>query len=62
MKLVENAQNSKAPIQAFADKIAAYFVPTIVTLAVIDWIVWFTVTYTDTENKILQNTKHESKF
>lgn len=45
--MVENAQNTKAPIQGVADKISAYFVPTIVTLAVISWIIWFTIVYTN---------------
>jgi P-type Cu+ transporter len=45
MKLVESAQSAKAPIQGVADKIAKYFVPTIVLLAVLDWIYWFSFTY-----------------
>ena len=47
IKMVENAQNTKAPIQGFADKISAYFVPLIVILAIIDWIIWFSLIYTD---------------
>ena len=45
MKLVENAQNTKAPIQGFADKLSSYFVPTIVILAILDWIVWFSLVF-----------------
>ena len=60
MKLVENAQNSKAPIQGFADKISSIFVPTIIILACLDWIVWFSVVYSDQD--ILKNTKHTTKF
>lgn len=51
MKLVENAQNSKAPIQGYADKISAVFVPTIVGLAILAWIIWFSIVYTDTTDK-----------
>ncbi|MFA7301711.1 MAG: heavy metal translocating P-type ATPase [Candidatus Shapirobacteria bacterium] len=35
IKLVEDAQSSKAPIQDLADKISAYFVPTIIIIALI---------------------------
>ena len=62
MKMVENAQNSKAPIQSFADKISSVFVPFIVTLAVMSWIVWFVITYNAEDGSLLKNTKHESKF
>ena len=47
MKLVESAQTAKAPIQGVADQIARYFVPAIVVLAIISWIVWFTIVYSD---------------
>jgi len=39
--LVEEAQGSKAPIQGFADKIAAIFVPTVISLAIIIFLVWY---------------------
>lgn len=41
VRLIENAQGSKAPIQSLADKIAAIFVPTVIILAIITFVVWF---------------------
>jgi Cu+-exporting ATPase len=40
VKIVEQAQGSKAPIQALADKVAAVFVPVVVGLAVLSFLVW----------------------
>ncbi len=41
IRLVEDAQGSKAPIQAVADKISAVFVPTVLVLAVVTFVVWY---------------------
>src|SRR3989339_1454404 len=43
IRIVEEAQGSKAPIQAFADRISAYFVPVVIVLAIITFLVWYLV-------------------
>ncbi len=40
VQMVADAQRSKAPIQKLADVAAAYFVPTVIGIAVITFIVW----------------------
>ncbi|MDP2938673.1 MAG: copper-translocating P-type ATPase, partial [Candidatus Omnitrophota bacterium] len=40
IKLVEDAQGSKAPIQELADKVAAIFVPTVLIIAFASFFIW----------------------
>jgi P-type Cu+ transporter len=40
IRLVEEAQGSKAPIQELADKISAYFVPAVLLIAIIAFTIW----------------------
>lgn len=43
IELVGKAQRSRAPIQALADKVAAWFVPTVIAIAAVSFVVWFVV-------------------
>lgn len=43
IKMVEEAQGSKAPIQRLADKISAVFVPTVLFIASLTIILWLTI-------------------
>ena len=44
IKLVEQAQGSKAPIQRQVDRVAAYFVPFVIGVALLTFIVWMAAT------------------
>lgn len=41
VKLVEEAQGSRAPIQRFADTISAYFVPVVIVIAIATFAFWY---------------------
>ena len=43
INLVESAQGSKPPVQRIADKAVTYFIPTILTIAVVSFILWYYV-------------------
>jgi Cu+-exporting ATPase len=43
IKMVEECQGTKVPIQEFADKITGYFVPTVLLIAMAAFILWMTV-------------------
>jgi len=41
VQLIEDAQGSKAPIQAFADRVAAWFVPVVFAIAAGTFVIWY---------------------
>ncbi|MDD2696920.1 MAG: copper-translocating P-type ATPase [Candidatus Pacebacteria bacterium] len=40
IKIVEEAMGSKAPIQLLADKVSFYFVPTVISIAILSFLLW----------------------
>jgi len=43
VRLVEEAQGQKAPVQALADRVAGVFVPIVIAVAIAAFVVWFVV-------------------
>lgn len=43
IKMVQEAQGSKAPVQKLVDKIAGIFVPVVMSISIITFIVWFSI-------------------
>lgn len=43
VKVVREGQTKRAPIEAFADILTAYFVPAVVLVALLTWIIWMSL-------------------
>jgi Cu+-exporting ATPase len=43
IRLVEEAQGSKAPIQRLADRVVSYFVPIVIGIAIITFVIWYSI-------------------
>tara|TARA_Y100000310_G_scaffold89923_1_gene87067 strand:- start:27371 stop:29530 length:2160 start_codon:yes stop_codon:yes gene_type:complete len=48
IKLIEEAQTKKAPIQRFADTVSSYFVPIVIFIAILTFTVWFSIIHVET--------------
>jgi Cu+-exporting ATPase len=44
IKMVEDAQGSKAPIQKIADRVSGIFVPTVIGIAIVTFLIWYLTT------------------
>ena len=53
VKSVETAQNDKAPIQRFADKISSIFVPTVLVIAGLTFLGWFVASDFNVEKSLM---------
>jgi Cu+-exporting ATPase len=56
VRLVQEAQGSKAPIQRLADRVTAYFVPVVLAIAAVTFVVWFLIGPEPAFNLALLNT------
>jgi len=43
VEMVAQAQRSRAPIQGLADKVASWFVPTVIVVAIVTFVIWATL-------------------
>ena len=46
VKLMRDAQGSRAPIQALADRVSGVFVPVVIVIALLDFVIWFVAVHT----------------
>ncbi|XP_077984572.1 copper-transporting ATPase 2-like [Glandiceps talaboti] len=62
VRLVEDAQTSKAPIQRLADVVAGYFVPIIISLALVTLIIHLILGFTGVMDSYRQKCRNDNRF
>lgn len=62
VKVVEDAQTSKPPIQQFADRVAGIFVPVVITLSLVTFMVWMIISHVWTSLPAVFHSPGVSKF
>jgi P-type Cu+ transporter len=53
INLLEEASLSKSNIEGFADRISKIFVPTVITLSILTFLIWYFIVGTNFENALL---------
>lgn len=53
IKLVQDAQSSKPPVQRIADKAVSYFIPVVLLIAIFSFIIWYFIIGEGLENRLL---------
>lgn len=56
VKIVENAQTSKPPVQRIADIVSSYFVPAVILISIATFIVWYYVLSSDFTTALMNGT------
>ncbi len=45
IRLVEEAQGSKPPVQRLADRVVSYFIPVVLAIAIVSFVVWYFIAH-----------------
>jgi len=62
IRLVEQAQADKAPIQNYADRVSGHFVPTVVIISIVTFLVWLILCAAGVADGIMEKDHETSPF